>query len=301
MFTYVSDKIDDDTLVEIYRGKYFDTKRTYRPKRVIALDFDETLGTFVDLEILWKTISLYANDSPPFQLNDLLDLYPEFLRYGILPILEYLYAKKLSSDCYKVYLYTNNQAHPSWVRLVVNYFNEKVSKQHPLFDQIVYAFKINNRRVELNRTSHDKIHSDFISCTLLPKRTAICFIDDTNYDNMKKERIYYIKPLAYRHSLSTNQIINRFLASTLGILLLTDVHHSGLLKEDYFNRCKGANVYRSATGIDSDIGKYDLHISRKIMFHLKEFFLMTHRNQQTKKRITSRSNFTRKMSTSTHF
>lgn len=295
MFTYVPDKINNATLVEVYRGTYFDTKRTYRAKRVIALDFDETLGAFTDLEILWKTISLYANDSPPFQLDDLLDLYPEFLRYGIIPILAYLSAKKRSMECYKVYLYTNNQAPPKWVRYIVNYFNAKVSKDVPVFDQIVYAFKINNRRVELNRTSHDKIHSDFINCTLLPKRTAICFIDDTNYENMKKERIYYIKPLAFRHSLTTNEIITRFLLSSFGKTLITDENHCDLIKEDFVNRCKAANLYRSASGIDSNIGKYDAHISRKIMFHLKEFFLMTNRGQLTKKRITGRSNFTRKI------
>ena len=296
MFTHVQEKIDNQDIVEVYRGKFFDTKRSYRAARVVALDFDETLGSFVDLEILWKTICLYTNDNPAIKLEDLLDIYPEFLRYGIISILEYLSVKKQTGECYKIFIYTNNQSNTSWVRTISNYFNNKLDRNNKLFDQIIYAFKINNRRVELNRTTQRKTHSDFINCTLLPKRTAICFIDDTNYENMKKERIYYIKPLAFRHSLTTNEIINRFLLSTFGKTLLTDENHYDLIKEDFVNRCKTANLYRSASGIDPNIGKYDVHISRKIMFHLKEFFIMTTRSQPTKKRLASRSNFTRKIS-----
>ena len=65
--------------------------------------------------------------------------------------------------------------------LIINYFNHKISRSIPLFDQIIHAFKINNVHTELNRTTHKKTYDDFIRCTLLPQSTAICFIDDVLY------------------------------------------------------------------------------------------------------------------------
>lgn len=299
MFTHVQEKIDNQDIVEVYRGKFFDTKRSYRAARVVTLDFDETLGSFVDLEILWKTICLYTNDNPSIKIDDLLDIYPEFLRYGIISILEYLSVKKQSGECYKIFIYTNNQSNTSWVRTISNYFNNKLDRNNKLFDQIIYAFKINNRRVELNRTSHRKSHLDFINCTLLPKKTAICFLDDVEHKDMKKERIYYIKPMAYRHALCTNEIITRFIYSRLYSNIIKDPCHRELIMEDFIDRCKSANMYRSYSDIDLNTNRFDVQISRKIMFHLKEFFLLNHTPRQyTKKRKPIRSKFTRKVNLS---
>ena len=58
--------------------------------KVIVFDLDETLGSFAHLEILWNTLLLYNQNNILF--NDLLDLYPEFIRYGIINILEYVYS-----------------------------------------------------------------------------------------------------------------------------------------------------------------------------------------------------------------
>lgn len=299
MFTHVQEKIDNQDIVEVYRGKFFDTKRSYRAARVVALDFDETLGSFVDLEILWKTICLYTNDNPAIKIEDLLDIYPEFLRYGIISILEYLSVKKQTGECYKIFIYTNNQSNTSWVRTISNYFNNKLDRNNKLFDQIIYAFKINNRRVELNRTSHRKSHLDFINCTLLPKKTAICFLDDVEHKDMKKERIYYIKPMAYRHALCTNEIITRFIYSRLYSNIIKDPCHRELIMEDFIDRCKSANMYRSYSDVGVNTNRIDVQISRKIMFHLKEFFLLNHTPRQyTKKRKTIRSKFTRKVNRS---
>ena len=97
--------------VKIYKGKNFQLKyrvnddRSSKPKKVIAFDMDETLGSFTDLEILWSTIielqysnidktTLYVTPDNLKLFNTFLDLYPEFLRYGILHILKYIYQKK---------------------------------------------------------------------------------------------------------------------------------------------------------------------------------------------------------------
>ena len=38
------DLIDNDGLVEVYRGKYYTNKKSRSIKRVIVFDLDETLG-----------------------------------------------------------------------------------------------------------------------------------------------------------------------------------------------------------------------------------------------------------------
>jgi len=107
--------------ITIYKGKAFikSYKKLKEPsKKVIVFDLDETIGSFGDLYILWEAITEYYNMKNQFHNMDdifhkLLDLYPEFLRHGILNILGYLYNKKLSGECAKVFLYTNNQCYGS--------------------------------------------------------------------------------------------------------------------------------------------------------------------------------------------
>ena len=83
--------------VQIYKGKYFLKPKYKQVSKVIAFDLDETLGSFIDLDILWRTLKgLEKQYDIEVDFNKLLDLYPEFLRYGILSILEFLYQKKKS-------------------------------------------------------------------------------------------------------------------------------------------------------------------------------------------------------------
>ena len=180
-------------LIEVYKGKYFSKHKKSRAKKVVVLDLDETLGSFVDLEILWSLIKRYNKKSISIHFNDILDIYPEFLRYGLRSILQYIANKKKNGECYKLFVYTNNQVGQHWTNLIINYLNNYITTEFTLFDQIINAFKINNIQVELNRTSHKKTHDDFIRCTLLPKSTTIFFVDDVSYSDMQKEKIYYIK------------------------------------------------------------------------------------------------------------
>ena len=80
---------DDITHMEIYKGNYYNKKRNRSSGRVIAFDLDETLGSFSDLEILWSSLQHFTKKYEPINFNSILDLYPEFLRYGIIPILDF--------------------------------------------------------------------------------------------------------------------------------------------------------------------------------------------------------------------
>jgi hypothetical protein len=87
-------------------------------------------------------------------------------------------------------IYTNNQGPIEWSNYIISYFESKIKFR--LIDQIVSAFKVNGKRVEICRTSHNKSHKDFIKCTKIPENAEICFIDDSFYPEMANDNIYYI-------------------------------------------------------------------------------------------------------------
>lgn len=270
--------------VQIYKGRLF-AKPKSSPQhipttKVIVLDLDETIGSFHDLFILWQWINPPDNNQTLF--DKLLDLYPEFLRHGILSILEYLAYKKSVGECSNLFLYTNNQCSPDsskWIRLITQYLDRKLELKTPLFDQLICAFKIENRKVELKRTTHQKTYTDLIRCTLLPKSTEICFIDNSYYSKMLNDRVYYIQPKSYIHSLSHNEIIDRFLGAHL-----MDCQREDLVKL--------FSTYREPIHIENQSA--DFIVSQKIMYHLKDFFLLTTKKQKTRKVAVKLGKFTRK-------
>jgi len=273
--------------MKVYKGKQLTHRNWVKYKKVIVFDLDETLGSFIDLDILWRKVQTIV---PPISFFQVLDIYPEFLRYGILYILDFLYQSKKKGVFENIYIYTNNQCSPQWVKQITDYFNYKIQCVDDLFDKIVYAFKINHRPVELWRTTHSKTYEDFIKCTLLPKSTEICFIDNTYFTEMNHKRVYYIKPCSYYHSLSTKSIIDRFCQS----FVFTDgVYHRGyvetLLKEHF--------VQHGRTYDDTiryvPIPEIDRLVAQKMLYHIKEF-LYSSKEKRTRKHTFGLSRMTRK-------
>jgi hypothetical protein len=270
-------------LVKIFPGRFHPISSPSKQK-VIVFDLDETLGYFSDLVSLWYIIALKKTQQ---NFNALLDLYPEFLRYGILTILEYLYHKKHAGKCYKLYLYTNNKYSPEIPRYIAKYFDYKMgiyrdmddfTKTH-LFDQVICAFKVGNRIIEPCRTTNKKTHSDFIRCTLLPKNTEICFIDDVYHNRMNHHKIYYIQPFEYYHNLKNDDIINRACA------FMPDVYKRDYLQYLFNNHNHNKPQPSNETNIQ---------VSQKIMYYIKEFFHLSSINTKTRKAKTKLGRFTRK-------
>ena len=274
--------------VTVFKGKLFTKPKNHDPihfSKVIVLDLDETIGSFQDLFILWRFIDRQERekDIDTILFDELLDIYPEFLRHGILSILEYLAYKKSIGECSKIFLYTNNQCSldSEWIYLITRYLDKKLNLNQPLFDQLICSFKIENKRVEVKRTSQEKTYTDIIRCTLLPKSTEICFVDNSYYPKMKNDRVYYIQPKSYHHSLTQKEIINRFLHSPLF------TQGSAMELDALFSKYHSRN---RSTSVDSD----DFIVSQKIMYHLKEFFLLTTKKQKTRKVGVKIGRFTRK-------
>lgn len=214
--------MEKNKFIQIYRGKFHKILVPYLNKinKVFVFDLDETIGSFKEFIILLKGIKSCReyfeineeNNKQELIFCELLDLYPEFLRYGIVTIFEYLKYKKEMKDCSKIFIYTNNVFSPEFPLQIKKYFDYKL-KTKDFFDQIINAFKVKNKIIEPKRTANTKNISDFFNCTLLPHNTEVCFIDNTYYSKMKNEKILYIQPKSYYHNLDKKNILQRFFAS----------------------------------------------------------------------------------------
>uniref|UniRef100_A0A6C0ETV8 Uncharacterized protein n=1 Tax=viral metagenome TaxID=1070528 RepID=A0A6C0ETV8_9ZZZZ len=250
--------------------------------KVLVFDLDETIGSFHEAAILWKIIESELQTD----FNTLMDLYPEFLRYGILQIIEFILNKKRIGKCDKLYLYTNNINSPVFPNLISEYLKYKLKSENNVFDKTINAFKVNNKIIEHNRTTHKKTYNDFINCTILPENVKICFIDDKYYSKMENEKIYYIQPSPYYHNLTNKEIISRFSNSVFNNDKNMDKINS-ILNIPYID-------YNYEDYMIQDKNKENKKIYKKIMYYVKEFFYLTNRNEKTKKIRVSLGKFTRK-------
>jgi hypothetical protein len=259
--------------------------------KIVVFDLDETLGYFTEFGIFWDCLNNYIkleNKKPLTQdnFNDILDLYPEFLRPNIINILSYLKNKKKSKCCHKMMIYTNNQGPKEWSHHIVSYFESKI--KYRLFDQIISAFKINGKRVEICRSSHSKSHKDFIKCTKLPATAEICFLDDNFFPEMTNDNIYYINVKPYYYDLSFDYMITKFIDSVFGKKIIENKHSFIEFMSDEFKRYKYEYINK-----EKDDYELDKILGKRILLHLNEFFNKsiknkTRRNSINKKNKTQR-------------
>jgi hypothetical protein len=208
----------------------------------------------------------YNDDNKAYSMfNELLDLYPEYPRPYILSVLRYLLQKKKDGKCKAVMIYTNNQGERAWVEHIKTYFETKL--QSKIFEQIISAFKVDGKIVEVNRTSHDKTIDDFFRCTKLPKDIEICFVDDLFHPKMEDENVYYIHVKGYKHYLPTSVMIKRFLNSNLA----KDIKDNQTEREKFTTYMTSRLKYNISEK-DEDEQEMDVIISKKMLEHMKSFF-----------------------------
>jgi hypothetical protein len=254
--------------IEVIIGDYFsDVHYSNNPDspnkniKTIVFDLDETIGQFSNLQQLNNAFEMILRRPiKQEEFNELLDLYPEFMRPGILTIMEFLAHKKKANSFQKMYLYTNNQCGREWVHKIINYIETKI--QSHLFDDIICAFKIKNKVIEIKRSTNNKTHAELIKCTILKEATTeICFIDNTYFEKMCGDKVYYILPRSYCHSLSKQEIIERVLNH---IPVSVAPFNRDVLHETLYNYCK-ENPYKNRDA------KVDAEVTKKIMFHIREY------------------------------
>lgn len=239
--------------------------------KIVVFDLDETLGYFVEFGMFWEAFINYLkyknkNVNLNQQIfNEMLDLYPEFCRPNIINILEYLKEQKEQCICNKIMIYTNNQGPREWVENIKNYFEMKINYQ--IFDQIIAAFKVNGKTLEICRTSHIKSHKDLVRCSKIPLHTHICFLDDTFYPKMSNSNIYYINIKPYVYDLSFDTIITRFLNSDLSREY--DINKNEFREYIFSFMDNYQYLYVKKKPEDYNMDKL---LSNKILLHLHIFF-----------------------------
>lgn len=237
-----------------------------KPQKIVVFDLDETLGSFIEIGIFWDSLeSYYGHNLFKEQFFDTIDLFTEFLRPNILKILEFVKEKKINNECDHVMIYTNNQGPKSWVKMLSEYFNNKLN--YELFDKIIAAFKVQNRIIEMCRTSHAKSVEDLIRCTKIPPNTEICFIDDQFHPLMEQDNIYYINVKPYVFTMKFEEMAERYFDKYLQI--------SEAGKKEEFIRFIVQNMksYNFIVRPKSDIEhKTDKVISKQLLIHLENFF-----------------------------
>jgi hypothetical protein len=94
---------------------------------------------------------------------------------------------------------------------------------------------------------------------------------------MATERVFYIQPKSYEHSLSTDEIIDRFISNRKRFSLNSSIEsqlYDLFLAHGRFKKTNSLNEYSI---------NIDLVVSQKIMYHLKEFFCCLTKNTEQKK------------------
>ena len=185
-------------------------------EKYIVFDVDETLGYFSQLGAFMDALSFYYKDfsrSHFERFNEILDLYPEFIRTNMIDILKYINNKKSQGTCGGIFIYTNNQGPRTWVQHIAKYFEYKVGGGDQLFDKIIAAYKVNGKVVEQGRTSQNKTYADLLRITGISPQAEVCFVDDLNHPGMRHSNVLYLNVKPYVKTLSTNEMIRRYMGS----------------------------------------------------------------------------------------
>lgn len=276
--------------VHIYKGKGLKLMKTEtKNTKMFVFDLDETIGHFSEIYILFQFIehiqsTLFENDKQC--LFFLLDLFPEVFRYGIEIIFQYLHKKKKQNKT-MVYIYTNNSCIPiTWTTYISEYIEEKW-KVDNLFNNIVRAFKINGKVVEHKRTTGEKTYEEFLHCVQLPKKTELCFLDNSEHSLMKHRYVYYLQPKPYYIGLSRNEITQRFINA------MKEKCENNIQEELY-------NYYKNHELVINDNKKtyqdsiLDMKISKRLLQCVQKFYKYKIVKIHTRKKRSSIKNKTQK-------
>jgi len=246
--------------------------------KIVVFDLDETLGYFTEFGMFWDGLKQYLKQEnsktilTQSDFDDILDLFPEFLRPNIINILTYLKKKKESKCCHKMMIYTNNTGPREWAHHIISYFESKI--KYKLFDQVIAAFKINGKHIEICRTTHNKTHNDLIRCTKIPVNAEICFLDDIFHPGMVSENIYYINIKPYYYDLKYSEMIHKFKNSECGKKIIDNDDNFVKIMNDEFKRYN----YKC---LDKNLKEYEIDqvLGKQIMTHLQEFFNKSSKNK----------------------
>jgi hypothetical protein len=285
--------------VEIIESGFSTRPNGPRKKKLVVFDLDETIGDFYMFYYFWRFLMEQYEYSPDFMdatdfmqrqevINQILDLYPEFFRPGILVIFQYLIYKKRLGQLSIMWLYTNNNLSPQYPIIIKNYIHHMI--QSELIDNIVSAFSIKGRRVDLRRLVVEKEYLDFLHCLNYGEDLDICFVDNDLHEGMVHCQVFYIKLNTYRHGLGFSEMMTRLFQSPMGDILFHNIQydHAISLMTEFMRK---NDVIENQGTPDSS---YECSVSLQLLGQIKHFFKTNGRptrmhSTHTRKRTHSRS------------
>jgi hypothetical protein len=172
-------------------------------------------------------------------------------------------------------IYTNNTGPQEWAKSIISYFEKKLNCK--LIDQIIAAFKINGKCIEICRTTHNKTHKDLIKCTKIPINTEICFIDDCLYPDMVRDNIYYINIKPYIQDIKFDEMLLRFKNSEIGKEIIDNDNYFENLMMEHINLFKYIIIEK-----DDKEYEVDKVLGKHIITHFQIFFNRSIKNKTIK-------------------
>ena len=210
-------------------------KRKKKSQKFIVFDLDETIGHFSEIGILIEALSIlksnhffinnpdkkqglnkdYFHTISKLFFNQLMDMYPEFLRPNIIKIFKKIRDLKKKKN-FKVVIYTNNMGPRNWTLYIKNYIEYKINSK--IFDKIITKYDKHHKHN--CRTTHRKTYNDLVRCLKVSglisnlnknlSNLKILFFDDQTHNEMKHKNIKYIKLIPYQVKIPFKKMVDRF-------------------------------------------------------------------------------------------
>jgi len=252
--------------------------------KVIVFDLDDTIGHFEEISLFLSGLqNIFGKKINDKYVTNLLDLWPKFLRLGIIDILETIKKQKKKDKCVKVIIYTNNMGPKSWTLTIKKYLEKKIN--YKLFDKVITAYRPND--VNNCRTSHEKSYSDLLKCTGYNNETRFLFLDDQHHPYMNNKNIVYIHLHPYNYGMQFNKMINTFIDSKYGnIVNKKDIHR---FKDYMFRYMNSGNKFNRYIIRRNKITKKDIEQLRLIKKHMRKFLNIKRTRNKKKKRSRSKT------------
>jgi hypothetical protein len=252
--------------------------------KVIVFDLDDTIGHFEEISVfLYGLQNIFGKKITDKYVHNLLDLWPKFLRLGIIDILETIKKQKKKDKCVKAVIYTNNMGPRRWTMLIKDYLEKKIN--YPLFDKVITAYRPNDR--DNCRTSHNKSYNDLIKCTGYSNDSKFLFLDDQNHPYMRHKNITYLYLAPYNYGMQFHKMINSFINSKYGkIIRKKDINR---FKDYMFRYLNSGNGYNKYIIRRVKMTKKDIEQLRIIKKQMRKFLNIKRTRNKKKKRSRSKT------------
>ena len=166
--------------------------------KVIVFDLDHTIGDFFVIGLIWNFMKKTIGNLNQYDFNIICSLFPEIVRYNIIPILNYIQVRINITSSIKVLIYTNNKGGKNWIDMIIGYIESKMDSN------IIYKIIENTNK---------KSYKDLIHKSRMPRSAKILFIDDYYHSYMNHEKVTYLNLKKYNYYIKNDILINTIINS----------------------------------------------------------------------------------------